>query len=142
MKKIWILVANRTEAKVFECWSLKAELRVVKTFSNPCITESEKVSQDSDSEAFARYLSSVIEGDRVRGHFDDLLLVAEPGFLGKLRTHFDRRRHHSGQLRAVNKELVHIPTRNLRLHLADVLVDMMRAPRQPAVSHRPAQASA
>ncbi|MEW6056636.1 MAG: host attachment protein [Bdellovibrionota bacterium] len=135
IKDIWILVANRSVAKLFESRSIRDGLELIKTISNPYIVPTEKTPHDRDADAFARHLAFMLDRDRSRGRFDELVLVAEPGFLGKLRAYFGKRAGSLGHVRTVNKELVHVSAKNLRLHLNDVLLELWRDPRRP-IEHR------
>lgn len=141
MKDIWILVANRTMAKLFESRSIRDELKPIKTISNPYILPTEKTPHDRDADAFARHLALMLERDRSRGRFDELILVAEPGFLGKLRAYFGKRTGSLGNVKTVNKELIHVSAKNLRLHLNNVLFELWQDPRRPA-GHQHARVSA
>lgn len=110
MKKTWILVAHRAGARVFEHDSPKSELKTIKEFDNPAgKLANHEIKSDKYGEAFAggssnahhslaseqnprehvlekfakelvRYLDD--EGDR--GHFEQLILVAEPRTLGSI----------------------------------------------------------
>lgn len=141
MKDIWILVANRSVAKLFESRSFRDDLKPLKTISNPYILSNEKAPHDRDADAFARHLAFMLERDRSRGRFDELVLVAEPGFLGKLRAYFGKRTGSLGNVKTVNKELIHVSAKNLRLHLNDVLFELWQDPRRP-IGHRHAHLSA
>lgn len=134
-KDIWILVANRTVAKLFESQSAQDELRLIRTISNPYLLGEAKLPHDRDGESFARQLSLILDRERNRRRIDELVLVAEPGFLGKLRAYFGKRAGGLGHVRTVNKELTQVSAQNLKLHLNEVLLEIWRAPQRSAVRY-------
>ena len=75
---------------------------------------------DHDAENFARVVAEAIEAGRHRQEFQDLVLVAAPGFLGRLRDHLSAASLDSvrGELA---KNLVKHPVRALPGHLDQIL---------------------
>jgi protein required for attachment to host cells len=115
MYNTWILVANSAEARILELGASWGDLDVKATYSNPdgrahegdlvtdrgaAVLESTgqgqrrytaaKVSaKEHASDVFARKLASALQRGRVNNSYNDLVLVAPPPLLGKLRTVLD-----------------------------------------------------
>ncbi len=125
--RILILVANRNVAKLFESRSFRDELKPIKLISNPFFSK-ERGLQENDADTFARHLAFMLDREQTRHRFAELVLVAEPGFLGKLRTHFGRRSGCLSHVRTVNKELTHMNAKQLGQHIADILEEVWHDP--------------
>jgi protein required for attachment to host cells len=80
----------------------------------------EHSAHDHVIERFAKELASQLARGRAEGRFDDLILVAEPKFLGLLREALDSTttRH---VVSSVTKDLAAVPSRSVAGHIAEVL---------------------
>jgi protein required for attachment to host cells len=69
---------------------------------------------------YARHIASMLKHYRAENRFSDLVLVAEPGFLGLLRDSLDGP---TGKcvLDTVNKDLAQVHARDLTSHLKEVI---------------------
>lgn len=108
--KVWVVVANRSSARVYEADSLRGPLRLLHDLDKPQAQERERdlvsdrpgrsfdrngpgrhamdVAVDPREELareFAREVAGVIEDGRKAASFERLVLVAGPRFLGYLR---------------------------------------------------------
>ena len=145
LRTTWILVAHRAGAKLFESRGRGRSVETVIEVDNPSgrLKVSEQVSDrpgrtfsSAGSErhayspdegflehktlGFARELCALIEKGRVTNRFDDLVLVAGPDLLGKLRECLSRSA--TEQLVAtLPKDLPMLDERGLREHLEGVL---------------------
>ncbi|TGK15652.1 host attachment protein [Leptospira fluminis] len=141
MKKKWVVVANRSEAKIFEYQGPAQGLKLVQSMENPDgrLRNSELVTgsghgsrSDFDfssehepkkkvAEAFAGKLSDFVNLERKKDSFSNFILVSEPGFmgmiLGKLDEKSRERIYHK-----MPKDIVHIKESGLLGHLREVLV--------------------
>jgi protein required for attachment to host cells len=70
---------------------------------------------------FAREVAEQLRKHRNDNRFDELLLVAEPGFLGMLQSALDNVTAAS-VTSTVKKDLAHVKVRDLGPHLDDVLI--------------------
>ncbi|MDD9935718.1 MAG: host attachment protein [Myxococcales bacterium] len=71
---------------------------------------------ERDAHDFARDLARGLQAARNDRSFDDLVLVAEPHFLGLLRRSLDVAT--SGRVRyTINRDLAHVPVRDLQRHI-------------------------
>jgi protein required for attachment to host cells len=111
--KTWILVADAGRARLFENTSMDGELVELAGFAHPEAHHPEAEARDrlarvqesansahhsvapkttaADKEAdeFARDLSGILNDGRVEHRYEQLLLVAPPRFLGKMRAVLD-----------------------------------------------------
>lgn len=139
-KTTWVLVADAREARLFEQQRPGAALSLIRELEagppsgfadrpgrvhervgavrhgmQPGMSES-----DHDAENFAREVASAIEAGRHQHEFQELVLVAAPGFLGRLRDHLS-----AASLDCVRgelaKDLVKHPLRALPGHLDQIL---------------------
>ncbi|MCA9771676.1 MAG: host attachment protein [Myxococcales bacterium] len=110
MANTWILVAHRSGAKIFESTGAGAELRLARQIDHPeGRLQNHEIDTDrpgeSDSrvglgrhpkvpeqratdhlaEEFAKKLAQIAERGRIDHAYGRLVLIAEPGFLGRLR---------------------------------------------------------
>jgi protein required for attachment to host cells len=69
---------------------------------------------------FARELAQQIQLARLSHELDELILVADPHFLGTLESALDRPTHHTLKHK-VSKDLCRTPTRDIASHISDVL---------------------
>lgn len=113
--KTWIVVVNRVEAKVFEYANKKdSEVEFVTKLENPRgRLKAQEINADKPgifssllshgtrlvkpqspteriAQEFAKKVSHFLEESRQNHNFDDLVLIADPAFLGKMRSHFSR----------------------------------------------------
>jgi len=148
MTTTWVVVAHQTAARFMECLpGHKRSLRLLRELENP---DGRKKNQDLESdrsgesftgvrsmggqramhheqsahehvsERFAQTIASQLQHARGAGEFDDLILVAEPKFLGRLRAALDPATAHR-VVGSVTKDLAHVPAQSVAEHIADVL---------------------
>jgi len=138
---IWVLVADKSRARVFAAASATGALEEKAVFVNPenRVPERELVTdrpgrahssvggqrsgmsgevdaRTHEAEMFAKEVAGHLAKARGRGEFDRLVLVAAPAFLGMLRPKLD------AQVRAcvsvsLDKDLTHLNAGELRGHL-------------------------
>jgi protein required for attachment to host cells len=119
MKKIWVVAADNSRARIFSVDSSENQLKEIQTLSHPesrlhegdlisDTTEGEpEVHKHEEADRFALSLCSTLESGRKSGDFEKLYLVAAPAFLGHMRKHL------SGQ---VNKVVAGEVDKNLATH--------------------------
>lgn len=115
MKNTWILVADGSRARLFEIGAPDGALNEVECFSNPegrahgrdsttgrppSVDESMGATRhtiqphttlrEKSAERFARALRDALERGRTLHHYEHLVLVAPPRFLGVLHGTFDK----------------------------------------------------
>ena len=115
MGTTWILVATSTEARILELGAGWNNLRVMTSYKNPddrahegdlmtdgaaavvqyngegrrYFTGPRVSAREHAGELFAGKLAKTLQQGRVTGSFDDLVLIAPPGLLGKIRVALD-----------------------------------------------------
>lgn len=115
MPTTWILVANSAQAHILERRSRREPLRIVSEFRNEDArahegdlvtdggaavmqrmgkgqqrhTEPEVSTREHRNELFAADLADTLQKGRAAGDYEELVLVAAPAFLGKLRDKID-----------------------------------------------------
>ncbi len=141
MPKTWFVVASRAGARILERKGRLAELSLVETLQNEAgrlksseidtdragrsfdavghgrhPMEREESPHDRAAANFARELAERVLAGRNTHRFDQLVLVAEPRFLGLLRAALD---HVSAGLviESVGKDFAHLQVRDLEKHL-------------------------
>ncbi len=139
MKKKWVVVANRSEAKIFEYQGPNLGLKLLQTMENPegrlrnseLVTGSGQASRsDFDffhepktkvAAAFAGRLCDFVNLKRKKDSFSNFILVSEPGFMemimGKLDDKSREKIYHK-----MTKDIVHERESSLMDHLKSVLV--------------------
>jgi protein required for attachment to host cells len=80
----------------------------------------EHTAHDHVVETFIRQLATELQHARAKGRFDDLILVAEPRFLGCLRGALDAPTAHK-VVASVTKDLAAVPSAGVAKHVANVL---------------------
>ena len=107
----WILVAQRAGAKLYQSSPAGTHLKLLRDIPHPkgrlkdrdlisdkagrmfsnqagsparSATDGEKSAHDHDAEVFALELARILDQGRTQNSYDQVVLVAEPGFLGKL----------------------------------------------------------
>ena len=96
MQREWILIAHRSGARLFEK-KIQKGFALIKEFTHPegrrngsakAHTPVDRIvsTPESVTRRFARQLSKVLENGRSVGKYNRLILVAEPKFLGVLRS--------------------------------------------------------
>lgn len=136
----WIVVANRTGARIFETRGIGGELRLVMELDDPRgrlhdrefnsdrfgrsfgpgnlrhAHEPEEHPFERAAANFARRIADELSRARAAGRYDALMLVAEPKFLGILRASLDdpTQARFSG---ALEKDLIGLSAPRLRAHL-------------------------
>jgi protein required for attachment to host cells len=106
--KTWVLVAHRGGARLV-LQEDEEKTRIIETVDNPeghahapedsvpgheggrSSRDSEKrdATRDHASEPFARLLAEKLQKGRIEGHYDELVLIAAPRFLGVIRGALD-----------------------------------------------------
>lgn len=71
---------------------------------------------------FAKELAEALREGRARNEYDELILVAEPGFLGKLRLHIDKETA-KRVASTLNRNLSALPMHDLEPHLDELVRD-------------------
>jgi protein required for attachment to host cells len=148
MTTTWVVVAHQTGARILEHRSgFGKHLAFVSELQNP---DGRKRNHEIDSdragktftsghgitggramhhehtahehviEGFIRTLAGQLQRARAEGSFDDLILVAEPRFLGGLRGALDAPTAHK-VVASVTKDLAAVPVSGIAKHVADVL---------------------
>jgi len=141
MQRTWILVAESSRAKLYSAKNRKAPLSELETlvYPNGRMHEGDLVSDHPGSDGgsvgqgrrvmddkvtareqeridFAKLLAGRLNGARKEGEFNDLILVAPPGFLGVLRDNLSK--EVSAMVsHQVDKNLVQQPVEVLRKYL-------------------------
>ena len=110
---VWVLVADRARARLFELTSQSRKLTEIACFDNPDaqihrmakdrlarVNESTSSARhaieprttmlEKSIDRFARSLSDELENGRALRRYDQLILVAPPRFRGALHRHFDK----------------------------------------------------
>lgn len=110
----WIVVADASRARLFGSDLLLEEFDWLETLDNPSVRARDKDvlsdgpgkvhtgggsnatayshhgdRKEHDADTFAREIAQVLHDSRVATHFERLILVAPPHFLGQLRRHLD-----------------------------------------------------
>lgn len=113
----WVVVANRVEARVFHQGRPRNKLKLLKTFLNPdgrlhkreldadrpgngagriggtALRPYKLEKGDSHEQAaikFAKKIANYIKKERQNQNFDEVVIIAEPKFMGQLRSALDR----------------------------------------------------
>ncbi|WP_046690088.1 host attachment protein [Leptospira santarosai] len=144
MKNKWVVVANRSEAKIFEYKGARKGLELLESMKNPkgrmknreLILNSSKrvkaqrVAFDTESvqepkrkvaESFASQISDVIAQGRKSNRFLSLVLISEPRFLGMLLDKMDRKSQ-SMIFHKMGKDITATNNRAILSHLREILV--------------------
>ena len=146
MSKNWVVVANRTGARIFENLGPGSGLTRLQELSHPegRLRDQDLVSDDkgrthdragqgshkveppesaSDHEdrRFAHDLAQELKKGLEKHHFTRLFLVAEAGFQGDIKAALDKKCASLLQ-GALNKDLVHVEDRDIASHLGDLLI--------------------
>lgn len=135
MEKTWIVVADRSEARLFEL--KKRELHLVDTLDNPegrhrTREDSDRPGRAFDShgrrhaferhqtpQRFAKQIADALSRARTAG-VGSFVLVAEPGFLGELRSELDAK-DEAQVVASLNKDLMKHTDAQLREALGEIL---------------------
>lgn len=152
MMNIWIVVANARRARIFLAKNpLGKNLVEVKTLVHPelGLPEREWLSdvpgrafdsmgegrhalepsmslKDQEMHAFSRQVAEDLKKAREHNHFDKLVIVASPAFLGCLRKHLDPQLASIVSLE-INKDLTLLPPTALRAQLPYKLTSTITA---------------
>lgn len=144
MTKTWLLIAGRSRARILEVGPDK-QLTSVHDIDHPegrlqgreidadkhgrsfdrmgqgrHAMSTEVSATEHVADRFAKELTDLLHEARTTHQYDQVVLVAEPGFLGRLRAFLDDEtgKTVSG---AVTKDLVRVPVRELPAHLEGVI---------------------
>ncbi|MBW0435910.1 host attachment protein [Leptospira yasudae] len=146
MKNKWVVVANRSEAKIFEYKGSKNGLELLESIENPKgrmrnreligvsgpakSAKAQRVAYDTSSlqepkrkvaESFASQISDVITQGRKSNRFLSLVLVSEPRFLGMLLDKMDRKSQ-SMIFHKMGKDITSTNNQEILEHLRGILV--------------------
>lgn len=141
MQHTWVLVAERSRAKLYTINGRLAPITEIEALVHPesrmhegdlvsdsagsdggsvgqgrHVIDSKNTARDHESLAFARTLASRLDSARNNGDFDNLVLIAPPEFLGHLRGNLSKEVL-SMVSRQVDKNLVQKPAEVLRNYL-------------------------
>lgn len=145
METTWILVADGAGARLFEQQGRGKPLTLLRDLPHPegklknrdidsdkhgrsfdsmgkgrHAMSTEQAPTDRVAERFAKELAQTLDQGRLQKSYDRLVLVADPVFLGTLRTALPEAL--AGTVTAtVNKDLTHVNERDLPEHLGDAL---------------------
>lgn len=150
-KTVWIVVANRGVARLFQARQPTGPLEEMEAFIHPearlhdqdLVTDrpgrgydrmgggSHPESPDTslaeqEANNFALELSRFLLKGRAEGRFDSLVLIAAPGFLGSLRERLDSPTRHRLMLQMA-KNLVHLDAAAVRRYLPERLYSAVSA---------------
>ncbi|MEK2645045.1 host attachment protein [Bdellovibrio sp. BCCA] len=139
--KTWIVVACRTEAKVFEYANKQSsDVEFVTKLENPRgRLKAQEINADKPgvfssvmshgtrlvgpqsptervAQEFAKKISDFLEISRQQGAFDDLVLFADPHFLGRLRSAFTKKLRQCVS-KEITKDLGAVTTEEIRIRL-------------------------
>jgi len=144
MNNIWILVAHRSGARLFENAGPGKGLNLIEeiahpegrlkdgqinadkpgrafdTFSRRHSVSQEKGPSDQVTTVFARRLSSLLDKARAQNRYAKLVLVAEPNFLGEPRGALNNQTA-ALVTSTLNKDLINVENRDLPEHLGSVM---------------------
>lgn len=145
MSKNWLLVANRTGARLFENIGPGSGLTRLQEFTHPegRLKDQDFISDDSgrvhdragdgshkmemtesasdhEDRLFAHQLALALKHGLDEHNFTRLFLVAEPGFLGDLKASLDKKTA-SLLEGTLGKDLVHVEDRDIPDHLDDLI---------------------
>lgn len=149
MKNKWVVVANRSEAKIFEYKGSRKGLELLESIENPKgrmknselipnsfgggkRAKAQRISFDSDSvqepkrkvaESFASQISDVISQGRKSNRFLSLVLVSEPRFLGMLLDKMDRKSQ-SMIFHKMGKDITTTNNQVILSHLREILFNL------------------
>ncbi|AXR59494.1 host attachment protein [Leptospira mayottensis] len=147
MKNKWVVVANRSEAKIFEYKGSRKGLELLESIENPKgrmknrelilnssgrgkRAKAQKIAFDTKSvqepkrrvaESFASQISDVITQGRKSNRFLSLVLISEPRFLGMLLDKMDRKSQ-SMIFHKMGKDIIATNNQEILSHLREILV--------------------
>jgi protein required for attachment to host cells len=144
MNNAWILVAHRGGARLFESKQTDKDLSLLDDIPHPqgrlkskdMGTDKPGRSVDSHgtrhalvqeqepaahvAELFSKHLARLLDDGRLQRRYDQLVLVAEPHFLGILRAALSAETA-ALVTAAVSKDLGHVASRDIARHLSDTI---------------------
>ena len=145
MTKNWILVANRTGARLFENLGPGHGLSKLEEFMHPGgHMKNQDLASDEGGRAydsvgggrhrmeqrespkhqedrhFAHELAQALNKGHEKEHYTRLFLVAEPKFLGEIKAELDKKSQSLLEA-TLDKDLVHVEDRDLPSHLSAIL---------------------
>jgi protein required for attachment to host cells len=141
MSRIRIVVADQAEAIFYDTASLQAQPREVARITDPAAhlhardlasdrpgrsyesvggqrhaIERENDPRRQEAVRFARRISRRLDAARLKGEYEELIVVAGPPFLGVMRSEMSRPTR-DRVVHEIRKDLVHSPVESLRRHL-------------------------
>jgi protein required for attachment to host cells len=145
MASTWILVADRCDARILE-YTAERKVRLLQHLEHPegrlqdhdfdsdragnvrkvgegafHAMSQEQTPHERVAEKWAQQLADLLHDARTRGAFDRLILVAEPKFLGHVRTKLDAQTQ-ALVIATVDKELTRVPERELEKYLGEAML--------------------
>jgi protein required for attachment to host cells len=148
MGVFWVIVADRSDAKIFKATSPRAGFRRVTEIEHP-ISKLKIHSLVSDrpgrvcgtagaanvrhnlvgeedplehlAKVFAKDISETIQREFSKGEFDEFVLVAEPGFMGRMMAALPKKLCHKHLAATVTKELTQLVDSEIETRLRSVM---------------------
>jgi len=145
METLWIMIAHRSGARLFERSGRGAGLKLVKDIPHPQgrlrnqdidadkpgrsfdrfgqgrhAMSSEHEPTEHIAERFAKELANLLNEGAVTHRYSSLVLAAEPGFLGMLRTKLMPQTADK-IIASLDKNLAHVPERDLPGYLTEII---------------------
>ncbi|XDD51056.1 host attachment protein [Leptospira sp. WS92.C1] len=147
MKNKWVVVANRSEAKIYEYKGSRNGLELLESIENPKgrmknrelslhsagprkSSKAQRIAFDTESvqepkrrvaESFASQIGDLISRGRKSNRFLSLVLVSEPGFLGLLLDKLDRKSQ-TMIFHKMSKDITTVDNRGILSHLRGILM--------------------
>lgn len=140
MEKTWIVVAESAQARIFEASNRVSPLKEVASLIHPLSrakthdivtdkpghtkdrygsaqrTMDEANAQEHEHQLFAREIADQLEKGRSTAHYQDLVMIAAPSFLGTLRQSLDDQTRRLVS-RSIDKNLVEEDEATIREYL-------------------------
>jgi protein required for attachment to host cells len=145
MSETWILVAQRAQAKIYEHSKKKDELKLLHEVDHPegrlqnkdidadrparnrsagsgkfSVYAREQEAKEHVSEVFAKKLTEMLDKSQTQNKFANLILVAEPHFLGLLRQNL-KPPVAAKVCQTVNKDVAHFSDHELKQKLHEIV---------------------
>jgi protein required for attachment to host cells len=122
--KTWILVADQSRAQLYLNVGPGKQLSKVKDIAAPPPSvprhDDSHDGQDRryEGEDFAGELCEILQEGRVQNHFERLILVASPKFLGQIRAKLDRATE-ATVTATLDKDYMRFSDQDIQRHLSD-----------------------
>lgn len=117
--RTWILLAYRSGARLYLGRGKDCQVTLVEKFDYP---EGRRQTSGVDADVLAHRLALFLREGRTHQEFNDLVLVAEPGFLGKIGRFLDKEtsRHLIGTL---NQDWSDLPDREIYGKIRELVLE-------------------